>query len=168
MKKTLRHLFYILKLLRPRQWMKNLALFAAITFGGLLVHLDSFVSVCAGFVAFCLLASSTYIINDLIDVNKDRLHPFKKVRPIASGEVSPHEAIVIFIVIILGALIIAQSISGAFFFYCILYLVIQFLYSFIFKSIEIFDIFFIVVIVLVHVVSNAILCSHTKMSLHTK
>src|SRR5688572_30068179 len=143
MRKTLRHLFYILKLLRPRQWIKNLALFAAITFGGLLFDGQEFVHVCAGFIAFCLFSSATYIINDLIDVGKDRLHPFKRARPIASGEVSPREAVFVFIVIIFSALVIAQMISGAFFFYCILYLVIQFMYSFLFKSIEIFDIFFI-------------------------
>lgn len=143
MKKTFRHLFYILKLLRPRQWMKNFALYAALVFGGMLFNRDAFMDVTLGFIAFCLLSSSTYIINDLIDVNKDRLHPFKKARPIASGEVSPREAIIIFVVIILTALILAQTISAGFFFFCILYLVIQFLYSFVFKSIEIFDIFFI-------------------------
>lgn len=123
--------------------MKNFALFAAIVFGGQLFNINAFGSVLLGFISFCFLSSSAYIINDLIDVRKDRLHPFKKSRPIASGEVTPTEAILIFIVIILTALFLASSIGGAFFFYCIVYLVVQLLYSFVFKSIEIFDIFFI-------------------------
>ncbi len=143
MKKTARHGYYILKLLRPRQWIKNFALFAAPTFGGLLFDVNYLTSLILAFIAFCLLSSSTYIINDLIDVKKDQQHPFKRSRPIAAGEVSPTEALVIFSVIIITAISIANSLGGAFFFWCIFYLAIQFLYSFIFKSIEIFDIFFI-------------------------
>jgi 4-hydroxybenzoate polyprenyltransferase len=143
MKKLLRHAYYVLKLLRPRQWIKNFALFAAPTFGGLLFGVDYFVSLCLAFIAFCFLSSSTYIINDLIDVKKDQQHPFKKSRPIAAGEVSPSEAMVVFAVVIVSAMFIANILGGAFFFWCVLYLAIQFLYSFVFKSIEIFDIFFI-------------------------
>lgn len=143
MKNLFSHLFYVLKLLRPRQWMKNIALFAAITFGGQLFVFDTFSKVLLGAIVFCLLSSSTYIINDLVDVNKDRLHPFKKVRPIASGKIGVQEAIAICVIIMAVALYTAGSIGGAFFVLCILYLVIQFLYSFVFKSIEIFDIFFI-------------------------
>lgn len=143
MNRLAHHAFYIFKLLRPRQWMKNLAIFAAPTFGGLLFDFNYFIASILGIIAFCLLSSSTYIVNDLIDIKKDQLHPFKKSRPIASGKVSPREAMGIFIVIIIGALLIANSLGSAFFFLCILYLTIQFLYSFVFKSIEIFDIFFI-------------------------
>ena len=143
MKKLGRHAYYILKLLRPRQWMKNFAIFAAPTFGGLLFDFNYVIYLSLGFIAFCLLSSSAYIINDLIDIKKDQLHPFKKSRPIASGEVQPREAMMIFTIIIIAALIIANALGSGFFFICLLYLTIQFLYSFVFKSIEIFDIFFI-------------------------
>ena len=139
----LMHLFFIFKLLRPRQWIKNLALFTAIVFGGQLFELGTFTQVFLGFVSFCLLASSTYIINDILDLSKDKLHPFKRARPIASGKVGVQEAAVIFIIIISSALILAKTVGDAFFLVAILYLVLQLLYSFIFKSIEIFDIFFI-------------------------
>ncbi len=141
--KTVRHLFYIFKLLRPRQWIKNFAIFAAIVFGGQLFDGELFLASILGFIAFCFLSSSTYIVNDLVDVDKDRLHPFKKARPIASGEVSTFEAKVIFIVIISLALFMANSIGTSFLLISLLYLVIQFMYSFIFKAVEIFDIFFI-------------------------
>ena len=139
----LRHLYFVLKLLRPRQWMKNFARFAAITFGGQLFDPTALGNVVLGFISFCFLSSSAYIINDLVDIKKDRLHPFKKARPIASGKITIKEAVAIFILIIFGALLLARYIGSAFFVFCLLYLMVQFLYSFIFKSIEIFDIFFI-------------------------
>jgi 4-hydroxybenzoate polyprenyltransferase len=138
-----RHLFYILKLLRPRQWIKNLALFAAITFGGQLFIPEEFFKVIIGFISFCLLSSSTYILNDLVDYEKDKLHPFKKARPIAAGFVGKGEAMVIFVFVISLALILAISLSNAFFILGLLYLIIQMLYSFMFKHVVIFDIFFI-------------------------
>ena len=138
-----RHLYFLLKLLRPRQWIKNLALFAAIVFGGGLFELDTFILVSLGFISFCLLSSSTYIINDILDLKKDKLHPFKKARPIASGEVSVREAIFIFVVIIFSSIFISKSIGNTFFLIGLLYLALQFSYSLIFKEIEIFDIFFI-------------------------
>lgn len=141
--KTVRHLYFIFKLLRPRQWIKNVAIFAAIVFGGQLFDGQLFLTSIYGFIAFCFLSSSTYVVNDLVDVGKDRLHPFKRARPIASGEVSTFEAKVIFIILISLALFMAESIGSGFLLISVLYLVINFLYSFIFKSTEIFDIFFI-------------------------
>jgi 4-hydroxybenzoate polyprenyltransferase len=129
--------------LRPRQWIKNFALFAAVMFGGQLFIPDELIRVSLGFIAFCLLSSSTYILNDLVDVEKDKLHPFKKVRPIASGIIGRNEAMIIFVVVISVALFLAISINTAFFSLGILYLILQTLYSFIFKHVVVFDIFFI-------------------------
>lgn len=142
-KNLLRHPYFILKLLRPRQWIKNFALFAAITFGGQLFEVDIFIKVFLGFISFCFLSSSTYIINDLVDFKKDKLHPFKKARPIALGEISVFEAKIIFVLMISLAFFLAKEISGAFLLVGFLYLLLQMLYSFVFKSIEVFDIFFI-------------------------
>src|SRR3990167_3954085 len=89
----IKHLYFILKLLRPRQWIKNFALFAAVAFGGQLFEMDTLIKVLFGFISFCFLSSSTYIINDVLDLNKDRLHPFKRVRPIAQGKISIGEEI---------------------------------------------------------------------------
>jgi len=139
----IKHYYYILKLLRPRQWIKNFALFTALVFGGQLFEIGPLIQVFLGFISFCLLVSSTYIINDILDLKKDRLHPFKRVRPIAQGKISIGEAIVIFVIIISLSLFIAKSIGNAFFLIALFYLILQLLYSIIFKSIEIFDIFFI-------------------------
>lgn len=139
----IRHGYYILKLIRPRQWIKNVALFAGITFAGELFNFDLLSQVVSGFIAFCLFSSSTYVFNDILDVKKDRLHPFKRLRPIASGEISMPEAIVILAVILSFAFGIALSTSLLFTAIGIAYIVLQILYSTIFKSITIFDILFI-------------------------
>jgi hypothetical protein len=139
----IKHYFHILKLARPRQWIKNLALFAAITFSGQLFNREIFAPVFWGFVAFCLLSSSGYIINDLLDVEKDKKHPFKKARPIASGKVSKDEAI--FLAIVLGflSLYISLRVNSLFFGFAVFYLFLQLSYSLIFKNLAVFDIIFI-------------------------
>jgi 4-hydroxybenzoate polyprenyltransferase len=76
----------LLKTMRPRQWPKNAFLFAALVFDGKLLRLPDLSRTFAGFVLFCLISSSVYIFNDLMDVEADRLHPVKKNRPIASGK----------------------------------------------------------------------------------
>jgi len=123
--------------------MKNFALFTAAVFGGQLFDLDIFSKVFLGFVAFCMIASSTYIINDILDVEKDRKHPFKKLRPIASGKISQNHALIIFFVLITVSFSVSFELSLLFFLIALVYLLIQLLYSIIFKGIVIFDILFI-------------------------
>jgi 4-hydroxybenzoate polyprenyltransferase len=75
--------------MRPRQWVKNLLLFAGIVFSHNFSHWDLLGRSVAGFILFCLLSGSVYILNDLQDIEADRLHPVKRKRPIASGSVGP-------------------------------------------------------------------------------
>jgi decaprenyl-phosphate phosphoribosyltransferase len=133
-------LFDILRLLRPRQWIKNLAVFAAITFAGELFYPPVFNKVLISFFVFCGLSSATYIINDIFDAKKDRLHPFKKYRPIANGDVPVVLAIGIAAFIMLFSLFVATSITPGFFALCIIYLLMQFLYSTFLKSLAVIDI----------------------------
>ncbi|OGH02972.1 MAG: hypothetical protein A2798_00910 [Candidatus Levybacteria bacterium RIFCSPHIGHO2_01_FULL_37_17] len=133
-------LYNILRLLRPRQWIKNFALFAAITFAGELFNTPVLWNVILAFVAFCGLSSATYIINDIFDVKKDKLHPFKKFRPLASGEIPLSFGFSFAIFLIAGSLLLAKFIAPTFFAVCLLYLVIQFLYSSFIKSIAVLDI----------------------------
>lgn len=135
--------YYILKLMRPRQWIKNFALFAAPVFGGQLFNENVLLNICLGFVAFCLLASATYVVNDLLDAQKDKLHPFKKMRPIASGHVSTTQAGILFVVLILTSLFLSLQISVFFFLIAIFYLILQLSYSLLFKGLVVFDILFI-------------------------
>jgi len=151
------HLYFVLKLLRPRQWIKNFALFAAITFSGQLFDAANFFLVSTGFIAFCLLSSSTYIINDLLDVNKDRLHPFKKNRPIVSGKVSINEALFILFITLITALVFSFSLGWFFLVIALLYLALQLLYSLLFKTIAVFDILFIASGYILRILAGAVL-----------
>ncbi len=76
----------LFKTMRPRQWTKNIFIFAALVFDKQLFQLDSFLRTLAGFALFCLISSSVYIFNDIADVEADRQHPEKKNRPIPSGK----------------------------------------------------------------------------------
>ncbi len=83
--------FYILKSARPQQWIKNIALYAALVFSGFFFYNPTddwpyVVTVTLAVIVFCILTSSIYIINDVIDYDADRKHPFKKKRPIASNK----------------------------------------------------------------------------------
>src|ERR1035437_992514 len=101
--------YNLLRLVRPRQWVKNLAIFAAITFAGELFDPPIVLKVILGFFVFCALASATYIINDIFDVKKDRLHPFKKFRPIAHGDISIITAATFATLLTIGSLAIATK-----------------------------------------------------------
>jgi 4-hydroxybenzoate polyprenyltransferase len=76
----------LIKTMRPRQWTKNIFVFAALVFDKQLLNPDSFLRTLAGFALFCLISSSVYIFNDIADVDADRKHPEKKKRPIPSGK----------------------------------------------------------------------------------
>ncbi|MBU1071295.1 UbiA family prenyltransferase, partial [Patescibacteria group bacterium] len=76
----------LLKTTRPRQWLKNFALMAALVFSGLLFVPGMFWQTVWAVIAFTMLSSGVYIFNDLVDVKADRLHPFKRKRPIAAGD----------------------------------------------------------------------------------
>jgi len=73
-----------LRLLRPRQWYKNLLVFLALIFSGNLLNVAAIGNALLAFASFCALSSATYVINDYADRHKDRLHPEKWNRPIAS------------------------------------------------------------------------------------
>jgi 4-hydroxybenzoate polyprenyltransferase len=132
--------YNLLRLVRPRQWVKNLAIFAAITFAGELFDPPIVLKVVLGFFVFCGLASATYIINDIFDAKKDRLHPFKKFRPIAHGDVPIPVAAILAIILIVVSLAVALGVTPTFFALTILYLLIQFLYSSLLKSLAAIDI----------------------------
>lgn len=102
---TLREL---VRAMRPAQWTKNAIVYAALVFDGKLLQPDLFLRTTVIAVCFCLVSSSVYLINDLVDIEKDRQHPRKRLRPLASGALSPRVAGVA--AFVLGAVGIAAAI----------------------------------------------------------
>ena len=99
--------------LRPRQWVKNLLLFAGIIFAAQLDDPTRWLEAIAAFVAYCAASSAAYLVNDLRDVEADRLHPVKRRRPIASGELRPRVAVVLACALAVGALAVTASLGPA-------------------------------------------------------
>lgn len=96
----LAEIYGLIKLIRPKQWVKNGFVFAPLIFAAQFFKLSSIYSTLLAAILFCLAASAVYIVNDLKDIDKDRAHPEKcKKRPLASGQVSPKSAIVLLILI---------------------------------------------------------------------
>lgn len=134
-------LFYaILKAARPRQWLKNVALFTTVIFTGQLFREQLFLNSLWGFFAFCFLASSNYIFNDVLDAPADRRHPFKKFRPIASGKLPIPVALWTSLFFLIIGLSIAYSVGTSFFLFGVLFIGLQYLYSLILKHISVVDI----------------------------
>lgn len=128
------------KLLRVHQWIKNLFIFTPIFFGGAFLQSESLIKVVYGFLAFSIAASSIYIINDILDVKFDRLHPVKSKRPIASGQIPMPVAVSIAMILFGSAAIIAFFINENFGFLVLTYLFLNLLYTKKLKHIPIIDI----------------------------
>lgn len=137
MKKKFRN---YLRLLRPRQWIKNFAIFASLIFSGDLFDPFLLTNVFFGFLAFCAISSSIYAINDIYDVKKDRVHPFKKFRPIANKDISIRHAAYMAVALALAGLTASYFISFGFFLVSIIFFLLHILYSAYLKNIEIIDI----------------------------
>lgn len=133
-------LFALFKAARPKQWIKNIALFAAITFTGQLFNAELFLLTLRAFIIFCTISSASYLINDILDIKRDQLHPYKKLRPIASGTLPVYVAFFAAVFLYGFGLWLASSMQLSFFFVVSLYILIHFLYSFIFKHYPVLDI----------------------------
>lgn len=130
----------LFKTMRPRQWTKNIFIFAALVFDKQLFWVDSFLNTLAGFALFCLISSSVYIFNDLADVEADRQHPEKKNRPIASGRLSVGAAWIAGVVLVISALTAGYFLAPAFSYVMGLYFIINLAYSKWLKHIPILDV----------------------------
>jgi len=130
----------IILTLRPKQWTKNLIIFAGLVFSQNFFKLNYFLKTISAFIIFCLLSGIVYIINDIIDRKADQKHPEKSKRPIASGKLRVNFAIIIAIILALISLIFAFLLNFPFFLVAISYFTLMILYSFLFKKIVILDV----------------------------
>lgn len=127
--------------IRVNQWTKNLVVFVAIIFSGKLFDAELFVQSLFAFIIFCLLSSTSYIMNDIVDAPADRRHPIKKNRPIASGKIPVYQAVILAILFGGGALTLALVFNASFFLLCLGFVFWQVFYSFVLKSYAVVDIF---------------------------
>ncbi|MCL2828079.1 MAG: UbiA prenyltransferase family protein [Oscillospiraceae bacterium] len=130
-------------LVRPKHWLKNGLLFVPILYARNLFEVDLFLGVVWAFIAFCLLSSAIYVVNDLVDVERDRRHPIKCGRPIASGQVGRRQAVCLTILLFLGgfSLAILGSDTIFVFLFALCYVLLNLAYSFRLKHYAIIDCF---------------------------
>lgn len=142
--------------LRPLHWIKNLSIFAALVFTGGLFNTRLFDEILLAFISFCFVTSATYIINDIFDAKLDRLHPTKRERPIASGNLPVSLALIEAVMLFLLALLFASSLQPLFLYIIWGYLILQILYSLGLKNIPILDILIIAAGFILRVYSGAL------------
>ena len=126
--------------MRPKQWSKNLLVFAGILFAAKLGDGHRWLEAIAAFAAYCAASSAAYLVNDVLDAETDRLHPVKRNRPIARGEFSPRTALTFAAALVAGAL----AVVGAFDWWSVAYLAgflaLQFAYSIRLKHVVLIDV----------------------------
>lgn len=131
----------VLRELRPKQWTKNVLVFAGLVFSYNLLDITQLGSTLVAFLVFCGLSSASYVINDLADLEQDRLHPLKRMRPLASGALSPAFGRTLAVALLLVSLFVAVVLSRPFFAVALAYFLLVFCYSFYLKRIVLLDVF---------------------------
>jgi 4-hydroxybenzoate polyprenyltransferase len=133
-------LLALFKNMRPRQWAKNVLIFAGLIFDRQLTVAGALQRTATGFMLFCLLTSGVYLLNDIIDLKADRQHPKKKLRPLAAGDLPVPVAIVASAIFLISALVLGYLLSPLFAMLCTSYLILNLLYSFWLKHLPIIDV----------------------------
>jgi len=127
--------------IRPKQWTKNVLLFAALIFSQNLFNPKMIFPSVIAFVAFCLVSSGVYLLNDLIDVEKDRKHPEKSKRPLASGKLNPSVAKMACVFLLILSLVVSFLVNRDFGCVVCAYILLQLAYFAFFKEAVILDVF---------------------------
>lgn len=144
-----------LKQLRVHQWLKNILIFVPLIVAGQYFNIASILSSGLAFLSFSLLASSTYIINDLLDLQSDRAHSRKKFRPIACGDISILSAIGVALLLFVVSLFLAVLTSPLFLFTLLTYLALTLSYSFLFKQFIVLDVVMLACLYTIRIIAGA-------------
>lgn len=129
------------KLARVSQWVKNIFVFVPLVYSKHLFEYDYFIASLLGFVVFCFISSVVYIINDIVDVESDKLHPVKRLRPLAAGTINNRTALILASILLVAASAISINLPLTFSILALTYLLLNTFYSFILKNIVLVDIF---------------------------
>jgi len=129
-----------IRLVRPSQWIKNTVVLAGLIFAGEALSGSKSLLALEAFVAFCLLSSAVYIMNDIVDRERDRLHPLKKNRPLAAGTISIGSAFSLGVILCVGGIILSLLIGPEFLVVALAYFVLNIAYTLSLKNIVIIDV----------------------------
>ena len=151
-----KQLRYVIITMRPKQWIKNAFVFAALVFDRQLIALQPLLITLFAALLFCLVSSLVYIINDLADIESDRQHPIKKNRPLASGQLSKQAAIITAVVLALLTFPPAFILNIGLGLILSLYLALMLAYSFWFKHLPLVDVLIIAVGFILRVAAGVI------------
>ena len=146
----------LIREMRPRQWSKNLLLFFGLIFAQKLTDPYLLGLATAGFVVFCAASSAIYIVNDLVDLDRDRHHPVKRNRPLAAGTVTPIQAVVLAVVLLVFSIVGAFALRPEFGVITLAYIALMVAYSFWLKHIVLIDVFAIAAGFVIRAVAGAI------------
>ncbi|ARN57839.1 decaprenyl-phosphate phosphoribosyltransferase [Sedimentisphaera salicampi] len=130
----------LVRLLRPAHWVKNGAVILPVIFAGRVFDAGAIVSAAAGFVLFCMLSSAVYSINDVFDAEEDRHHPKKRLRPVASGQITPKAGLLAGGILAVSGLALSILLGMSFLIFSAGYFFMQLLYSAKLKSIVLLDV----------------------------
>ena len=154
----------LLRTMRPQQWTKNVIVYAALVFDGKLFDLRLLGLTTVVFACFCMASSSVYIMNDLVDIDKDRLHPRKRNRPLPSGLLRPGVALIAAAVLAAAALAITFALEPWVGAVTLAYLLQNVAYSFYLKNVAIIDVMVLALGFLLRVVAGAAIVHATNFS----
>lgn len=154
----------LIKTMRPKQWSKNVFVLAALIFDGKLFVAPFLVKSLLAFALFCAISSAVYLVNDLVDMEKDRQHPAKRERPLAAGELSPIVALVAAILLVVVSLPIAYSLDRGFAAVAAAYLVMMTVYSFWLKNIVLVDVLAVAAGFVLRVMAGVLLVNTARFS----
>ncbi|MCK4932863.1 MAG: decaprenyl-phosphate phosphoribosyltransferase [Candidatus Aminicenantes bacterium] len=146
----------LFKSIRPQQWLKNLFIFAPLIFSENIFNRSMFLLSLLAFAVFCLLSGALYILNDLKDIEEDRLHPIKSKRPLAAGRLKKSQAIAAFVILSFVSLLLAAMVNREFLWVCLVYFVLQIAYSFALKHVVILDVFIVASGFFLRVIAGAV------------
>lgn len=130
-----------IKLMRVKQYIKNLFVVAALIFSNKLLDSNAIYNTAIAFISFCLISSSVYVLNDIVDIEKDKLHPKKCKRPLASGAISKTSALILLLLLFMISISLSILVNINLTFILLLYLANNLLYSFKIKNIILLDVF---------------------------
>jgi 4-hydroxybenzoate polyprenyltransferase len=144
----------LFKAVRPQQWIKNLFVFAPLIFSQNVLHQALVLRAALAFLAFCLISSAVYLLNDLRDIEEDRQHPLKAHRPLASGRLKRSSAVAALAIIAPAGFLVALLVNRSFVFIALGYFALQIAYTLWLKHVVILDVFVVAAGFLIRVVAG--------------